>query len=221
MKKFVIALILPVMAVLAGCASQIGANQYDSAAVGSVNRARAGTIVSVRAITVADSDNSLGTAIGGIAGGVAGSQIGKGSTAGVLGAVGGALVGGAAGQSGTTRPFQTKAGRIRRPARQRRTGHRYSGQRRADGRRPALHGALRQRLRPGAHHSLQRLLNYGRALRQSRPRYAVLRRRGGAPDERRQFGFAGICSFRPHHVGQTFRPFLPDFRPAGRPAPKI
>ena len=83
MKKFVIALILPVMAVLAGCASQIGANQYDSAAVGSVNRARAGTIVSVRAITVADSDNSLGTAIGGIAG--------------VLGAVGGALVGGAAG----------------------------------------------------------------------------------------------------------------------------
>ena len=92
MKKFVIALILPVMAVLAGCASQIGANQYDSAAVGSVNRARAGTIVSVRAITVADSDNSLGTAIGGIAGGVAGSQIGKGSTAGVLGAVGGALV---------------------------------------------------------------------------------------------------------------------------------
>ena len=91
MKKFVIALILPVMAVLAGCASQIGANQYDSAAVGSVNRARAGTIVSVRAITVADSDNSLGTAIGGIAGGVAGS------TAGVLGAVGGALVGGAAG----------------------------------------------------------------------------------------------------------------------------
>ena len=70
MKKFVIALILPVMAVLAGCASQIGANQYDSAAVGSVNRARAGTIVSVRAITVADSDNSLGTAIGGIAGGV-------------------------------------------------------------------------------------------------------------------------------------------------------
>lgn len=97
MKKFVIALILPVMAVLAGCASQIGANQYDSAAVGSVNRARAGTIVSVRAITVADSDNSLGTTIGGIAGGVAGSQIGKGNTAGVLGAVGGALVGGAAG----------------------------------------------------------------------------------------------------------------------------
>ena len=84
MKKFVIALILPVMAVLAGCASQIGANQYDSAAVGSVNRARAGTIVSVRAITVADSDNSLGTAIGGIAGGVAGSQIGKGGAAGNL-----------------------------------------------------------------------------------------------------------------------------------------
>ena len=97
MKKFALFLLLPLMAAVAGCAAQIGANQYDSSAVGSVNRARVGTIVSVRQITVADSDNSLGTAIGGIAGGVAGSQIGKGNTAAVLGAVGGALVGGAAG----------------------------------------------------------------------------------------------------------------------------
>ncbi len=98
MKKFIVALLmLPITVALAGCASQIGANQYDTAAVGSVNRARMGTIVSVRAITVADNDSSLGTTIGSIAGGVAGSQIGKGNTAGVLGAVGGALVGGAAG----------------------------------------------------------------------------------------------------------------------------
>ncbi len=97
MKKIVMVLLLPALMALAGCASQIGANQYDSAAVGSVNRALVGTIVSVRAITVADSDNSLGTTIGGIAGGVAGSQIGKGNTAGIIGAVGGALVGGAAG----------------------------------------------------------------------------------------------------------------------------
>ena len=97
MKRFAIVLLLPILAVLSGCASQIGANQYDSAAVGSVNRVLKGTIVSVRQIKVADSDNSAGTAIGGIAGGVAGSQIGKGSTAGILGAVGGALIGGAAG----------------------------------------------------------------------------------------------------------------------------
>lgn len=97
MKKLALLLLLPLMAAAAGCASQIGANQYASSSVGSVNRARVGTIVSVRQITVADSDNSLGTAIGGIAGGVAGSQIGKGNTAAVLGAVGGALVGGAAG----------------------------------------------------------------------------------------------------------------------------
>ncbi len=97
MKKFVMFLLLPLALITAGCASQIGANQYDSAAVGSVNRALTGTIVSVRQITVADSDNSLGTTVGGLAGGVAGSQIGKGSTAAVLGAVGGALVGGAAG----------------------------------------------------------------------------------------------------------------------------
>ncbi len=97
MKKFAFLLLLPFALTLAGCAAQIGVNQYDSSAVGSVNRARMGTIVSVRQITVADSNGSLGTTIGGIAGGVAGSQIGSGSTAAVLGAVGGALVGGAAG----------------------------------------------------------------------------------------------------------------------------
>ncbi len=97
MKKFAFILLMPIVLAIAGCASQIGANQYDSAAVGSVNRVRIGTVISVRQITVADNDNSLGTAIGGIAGGVAGSQIGKGDTAAILGAVGGALVGGAAG----------------------------------------------------------------------------------------------------------------------------
>ncbi len=96
MKRLALFLLLPLIAVVAGCASQIGANQYASSAVGSVNRARVGTIVSVRQITVADSDNSLGTAIGGVAGGVAGSQIGRGRAA-VLGTVGGALVGGVAG----------------------------------------------------------------------------------------------------------------------------
>ena len=78
MKRFAIVLLLPILAVLAGCASQIGANQYDSAAVGSVNRVLKGTIVSVRQIKVADSDNSAGTAIGGIAGGAAGNLAQRG-----------------------------------------------------------------------------------------------------------------------------------------------
>ena len=82
---------------LGACAADIGANQYDSAAVGSVTQALKGTIISVRAITVRDSDKSTGTAVGALAGGLGGSQIGKGSTATILGATGGALLGGAAG----------------------------------------------------------------------------------------------------------------------------
>lgn len=97
MKKFAMLLILPALLLLNACAADIGANQYDSSAVGSVNRTLLGRVVSVRQISVADSDRSAGTAIGAIGGGLAGSQIGSGSTAGILGAVGGALIGGAAG----------------------------------------------------------------------------------------------------------------------------
>ncbi len=97
MKKFLwIAVAAPAL-LLGACAADIGANQYDSAAVGSVTQALKGTIISVRQITVRDSDRSTGTAVGALAGGLGGSQIGKGSTAAILGATGGALLGGAAG----------------------------------------------------------------------------------------------------------------------------
>ena len=97
MKKTALILIIPALLMMGACATDIGANQYDSSAVGSVTRALKGTVISVRNITVRDSDKSAGTAVGALAGGVAGSQIGKGSTAGILGAVGGTLLGGAAG----------------------------------------------------------------------------------------------------------------------------
>jgi len=97
MKKFITAAIVPALLALAGCAADIGANQYDSSSVGSISQALPGTVISVRAIQVRDNDRSAGTALGGIAGGIAGSQIGRGSTAGILGAVGGTLIGGAAG----------------------------------------------------------------------------------------------------------------------------
>lgn len=97
MKNFLwIAVAAPAL-LLGACAADIGANQYDSAAVGSVTQALKGTIISVRQITVRDSDRSTGTAVGALAGGLGGSQIGKGSTAAILGATGGALLGGAAG----------------------------------------------------------------------------------------------------------------------------
>lgn len=97
MNKLLSAVAVSALLVLSGCTTDIGANQYDSQAVGSVSQALPGTVISVRAIQVRDSNASTGTALGGIAGGVAGSQIGRGTTAGVLGAVGGALIGGAAG----------------------------------------------------------------------------------------------------------------------------
>ena len=81
MKKFALFLIMPVVMMLAACAADIGANQYDSSSVGSVTKALRGTVISVRSITVRDSDRSAGTAVGAIAGGIGGSQIGKGSTA--------------------------------------------------------------------------------------------------------------------------------------------
>lgn len=97
MKNFLwIAVAAPAL-LLGACAADIGANQYDSAAVGSVTQALKGTIISVRQITVRDSDKSAGTAVGALAGGIGGSQIGKGSTASLLGATGGALLGGAVG----------------------------------------------------------------------------------------------------------------------------
>lgn len=97
MKNFLwIAVAAPAL-LLGACAADIGANQYDSAAVGSVTQALKGTIISVRQITVRDSDRSTGTAVGALAGGLGGSQIGKGSTAAILGATGGALLGGAVG----------------------------------------------------------------------------------------------------------------------------
>lgn len=80
------------------CTSRIGADQYDTSAVGEVNRAVKGTVVSVRQISIA-SNNGAGTLIGGAAGGVAGSMIGGSDTAHILGAIGGAVVGGIAGNA--------------------------------------------------------------------------------------------------------------------------
>lgn len=85
------------LALLAGCAQNIGANDYATANVNQVNVTKMCKVISVRQVKV-QNDDSTGATLGVIAGGVAGSQIGNGSTAGVLGALGGALVGGVAGE---------------------------------------------------------------------------------------------------------------------------
>ena len=88
MKKAALLMILPMLLTAGACTSRIGADQYDTSAVGEVNRAVKGTVVSVRQISIA-SNNGAGTLIGGAAGGVAGSMIGGSDTAHILGAIAG------------------------------------------------------------------------------------------------------------------------------------
>ncbi len=89
------ALIMPI----AACTSDISSSHYSTGSVGMVSQTMAGTVVSVRPITVSSEDNNAGTLVGGALGGVAGSQIGGGSTAHILGAIGGAVAGGIAGNA--------------------------------------------------------------------------------------------------------------------------
>lgn len=89
------ALIMPI----AACTSDISSSHYSTSSVGTVSQTMAGTVVSVRPITVSSEDNNAGTLVGGALGGVAGSQIGGGSTAHILGAIGGAVAGGIAGNA--------------------------------------------------------------------------------------------------------------------------
>ena len=70
MKKAALLMILPMLLTAGACTSRIGADQYDTSAVGEVNRAVKGTVVSVRQISIA-SNNGAGAVVGGIAGNAA------------------------------------------------------------------------------------------------------------------------------------------------------
>ncbi len=91
--------ILSAVLMMAGCADNINSDHYYTNQAGKVSTVAQCTVLSVRYVTVDDSNSGAGTLIGSIAGGVAGSTIGGGSTAHTLGAVGGALLGGAVGNA--------------------------------------------------------------------------------------------------------------------------
>ncbi|MEZ6029823.1 MAG: hypothetical protein R3C46_08730 [Hyphomonadaceae bacterium] len=86
--------------VLAGCASGLGINSYDTASVGVVTRVEEGQVVGVRPIHIEGSDQAarIGT-LAGPAGRLAGSEVGGGRKANTAGAIGGAVLGGMAGQA--------------------------------------------------------------------------------------------------------------------------
>lgn len=99
MKKFAIALVVPMMLALSGCVDNIGADHYNTSATGQVTRAVKGTIIAVRPVVVSDGDGQFGKLAGAAAGGVAGSMIGGSDAVHILGAIGGAVIGGIAGEA--------------------------------------------------------------------------------------------------------------------------
>jgi len=84
---------------LAGCASGIGANDYERSQVGQVSRVEEGRVIASRQIQIEGNQGALGGATGAVVGGVAGSQVGGGSEERAIGAVVGAVAGGVIGNS--------------------------------------------------------------------------------------------------------------------------
>ena len=82
---------------LAACTRDISPDSYSVGAVGQVNRAVGGVIVSARPVSVEGTRSGLGAGAGAVAGGVAGSTIGGSTEANIIAAVGGAVAGGLAG----------------------------------------------------------------------------------------------------------------------------
>lgn len=83
---------------VAACSSNLSPKRYDAYAVGEVNRAERGEIISSRWVEIRKGNSGVGTATGIAAGAAAGSTVGNGAE-GVIGALGGALIGGLIGSS--------------------------------------------------------------------------------------------------------------------------
>jgi outer membrane lipoprotein SlyB len=100
MRRFITAVSLSAIVLVAGCAKNIDPNVYTESSVGQVSDTYQGMVLSVRDVTVQSgdklTDNGWGMVLGGGAGALAGSQVGQGlgNTAAV---VGGAVIVGALG----------------------------------------------------------------------------------------------------------------------------
>ncbi len=103
--KYLWLILIPAM--LAGCASGLGSDDYKRSEARRIFEVRMGTVESVRAVKLEGTKSGVGTAAGGIVGGVAGSSLGRGKGAAVgavLGAVAGGLAGSAAEEGITRKP---------------------------------------------------------------------------------------------------------------------
>ncbi|MFI3241541.1 MAG: hypothetical protein R3Y43_03130 [Alphaproteobacteria bacterium] len=93
MKKIAI---LCLLSILSACAANIGADDYTTESVGSVNRALRGTVLNVRTVKIADAGTG-GSIIGGIAGAAAGTLLGGNDATKIVGGAVGAAAGSWAG----------------------------------------------------------------------------------------------------------------------------
>ncbi len=88
--------LLLIPAVLAGCASGRGGDDYERAEARRVYEVKMGVVESVRTVKLEGTETGIGAATGGVLGGIAGSSAGRGKGS-AVGAVLGAVVGGLAG----------------------------------------------------------------------------------------------------------------------------
>lgn len=91
--------IVLIPAVLAGCASGRGGDDYERSEARRVYEVKMGVIESLRQVKLEGTESGIGAAAGGAVGGIAGSTAGKGRGS-AIGAVLGAVVGGLAGAAG-------------------------------------------------------------------------------------------------------------------------
>jgi len=88
--------LLLIPAVLAGCASGRGGDDYERVEARRVYEVKMGVVEHVRAVKLEGTESGIGAAAGGAIGGIAGSTAGNGKGS-AIGAVLGAVVGGVAG----------------------------------------------------------------------------------------------------------------------------
>ncbi len=94
----VAALALGLTAALGGCASSVGAGDYNRGQVGQINKVEEGVIVSARQVRIQGNQTPIvGGATGAVIGGAAGSEVGGDDKSRAVGAVVGAVAGGLAG----------------------------------------------------------------------------------------------------------------------------
>lgn len=99
-KILTVAVTLPSVALMTGCASRIGANNYSAVGVGETMTSYVGTVISKRQVQVNEKkrwgDGGPGAAVGAGAGAVAGLGVG-GGRGNIAATLGGAVIGGIAG----------------------------------------------------------------------------------------------------------------------------